>query len=149
PWHKRDANSWLLALWIVGSFGYAAFFYFMVNARAILPMAPAVGILIALRVEKNSEPLPVGLGIALLASVALSLLAARADFQQANSVRETAKLVCANYTPASRPLWFQGHWGFQYYMQANRARPVDFTHPELSAGDFLAMPMLNSNELLV
>jgi hypothetical protein len=32
-------------------------------------------------------------------------------------------------------------------MQAKGARPVDFDHPEVAAGDFLAMPELNSNEV--
>ena len=25
-----------------------------------------------------------------------------------------------------RPIWFQGHWGFQYYMEGKGARAVDF-----------------------
>lgn len=145
-WHQRDANSWLLALWVVGSFVYAAFFYFMVNGRAILPMAPAVAILIARRFDQNVSRLPLGRKVALVTSAALSLLAACADFQNATSARKTAEMVCANYSPASGRLWFQGHWGFQYYMQAKGAWPVDFEHPGVAAGDFLAMPELNSNE---
>jgi 4-amino-4-deoxy-L-arabinose transferase-like glycosyltransferase len=146
-WHKRDANSWLLALWVVGCFVYAAFFYFMVNVRAILPMMPAVAILIARRFEQNGARWPLGLQVCFVASAVLSLLATRADFQEATSARKTVELVCATYSPASGRLWFQGHWGFQYYMQAKGARPVDFEHPEVAAGDFLAMPELNSNEV--
>ena len=146
-WHKRDANSWLLALWVLGGFVYAAFFYFMVNSRAILPMTPAVAILIVRRLERRSlELLPLGLKVSLVASAGLSLLAACADFQLAKNARKTADLVYANYNPGSGRLWFQGHWGFQYYMQVKGARPVDFEHPEVAAGDFLAMPELNSNE---
>ncbi|HTL54365.1 MAG TPA: glycosyltransferase family 39 protein [Candidatus Limnocylindrales bacterium] len=145
-WHKRDANSWLLALWVVGSFIYAAFFYFMVNARAILPMTPAVAILMARRFEQNLTVLPLGLRLSLVASAALSLLTAWADCQQAKGVRETAELVCSKYSSRSGRLWFQGHWGFQYYMQAKGARPVDFANPQLTAGDFVCSPELNSNE---
>jgi hypothetical protein len=145
--YKRDANSWLLTLWVFGCFVYAAFFYFMVNGRAILPMIPAVTILMARRLEQNLTAVPLGLRVSIVASAALSLLAARADFQLAKAAHKTADLVCANYNPASGRLWFQGHWGFQYYMQAKGARPVDFEHPEVAAGDFLAMPELNSNEV--
>jgi 4-amino-4-deoxy-L-arabinose transferase-like glycosyltransferase len=50
-WQRRDARSCLLVLWVMGTFLFAAFFNWIVNARSILPMAPAVGILIARRLE--------------------------------------------------------------------------------------------------
>ena len=50
---RRDARSWSLALWVLGTFLFAAFFNWTVNGRSLLPMAPAVGILLARRLEQN------------------------------------------------------------------------------------------------
>jgi hypothetical protein len=50
---RRDACSWLLALWVFGTFLFTAFFNWTVNGRSLLPMAPAVGILIARRLERH------------------------------------------------------------------------------------------------
>jgi hypothetical protein len=42
-------------------------------------------------------------------------------------------------------MWFEGHWGFQYYMEEGGARPVDFKHPELKPGDGIAIASNNTN----
>jgi 4-amino-4-deoxy-L-arabinose transferase-like glycosyltransferase len=144
-WQKRDASSWLLALWVLGIFAFAAFFNWTVNVRSILPMAPAVGILIARRLEQKSSALPAGIKVALVISVVLSMLAAQADFQQAGTARKCAEQVCAKYAAASGRLWFEGHWGFQYYMQSFGAWPLDFNHSEIKSGDILIIPGQNSN----
>jgi len=51
----RDPLSVLLLLVITGTFGYAAFINYSVNARTILPMAPAVGLLAARALERTSS----------------------------------------------------------------------------------------------
>lgn len=144
-WQKRDANSWLLSLWVLGIFVFAAFIYWMANARAILPMAPAVAILITRRLEKNRSALPAGIKYSLIASAALSLLAAQADFQMANAARKSAESACIKYKAINGKLWFVEHWGFQYYMQSFGARPLDFSHVELKSGDVLIIPGQNLN----
>lgn len=146
-WQKRDPDSWLLALWILGTFAFAAFIYWMVNARAILPMAPAVAILIVRRWEKTGLPMGTGLKLSFVAGAALSLLAAQADFQLAITARKGAEQACAKFADSPGRLWFQGHWGFQYYMQQAGAQPVDFDHPSLVPGDILIDPDLNSGGL--
>jgi hypothetical protein len=42
-------------------------------------------------------------------------------------------------------LWFQGHWGFQYYMQSSGASSLDFNQLHLQAGDLIATPSQNTN----
>jgi 4-amino-4-deoxy-L-arabinose transferase-like glycosyltransferase len=144
-WQIRDAGSWLLALWVLGTFVFAAFFNWTVNARSILPMAPAVAILIARRLGQNRSSLPAGICFPLLVCAALSLLAAQADFQLASSTRKSAEQVCAKYAASPGRVWFEGHWGFQYYMQACGAWPLDFNRPTLASGDILIIPLNNSN----
>ena len=144
-WQKRNSGSWLLALWVLGTFIFGAFVYWTVNGRAILPLAPAVAILIARRLEQTGLALPAGIKFSLMASAALSMLAAQADFQLASTARKSAEQVCAKYAARHGRLWFEGHWGFQYYMQLFGAWPLDFNHPELESGDVLIIPARNSN----
>jgi hypothetical protein len=73
------------------------------------------------------------------------LLAARANFRQAVAVRQSAKQVCAKYGTGRATLWFEGHWGFQYYMDKLGALPVALKESPLKTGDYLAFPINNDN----
>lgn len=149
--NRRDARSWLLAWWVLGTFLFAAFFNWTVNARSILPMAPAVGILIARRLEQtiltNRKTWPRSVVICLAASAVLSLLVTRSDFLLATAVRKSAQDVCARYVRETGTLWFQGHWGFQYYMQSSGAFIFDVKRARLKPGDDLVVPSNNTNVL--
>ena len=144
---RRDAGSWLLALWVFGTFLFTAFFNWTVNGRSLLPMAPAVGILIARRLEQNGlpnlNPFPRGAMLCLAASAALAFGVAQSDFLLATATRQSARLVCANYKSTTGNLWFQGHWGFQYYMEQAGAWALDAKHLRLRPGDTVALPMNN------
>jgi hypothetical protein len=144
---RRDAGSWLLALWVFGTFLFTAFFNWTVNGRSLLPMAPAVGILIARRLEQNGlpnlNPFPRGAMLCLAASAALAFGVAQSDFLLATAARQSARLVCANYKSTTGNLWFQGHWGFQYYMEQAGAWALDAKHLRLRPGDTVALPMNN------
>ncbi len=55
-WRRtRDSNSLLLALWVLGTLVFTSFLNWTVNARSILPMIPAAGILMARRFESSTE----------------------------------------------------------------------------------------------
>ena len=142
---KRDTDSWLLALWVLGTFAFGAFVYWMVNGRTLLPMAPAVAILLARRLEQNRESLSAGIKISLVASAALSLLVAQADFQLATADRKGAEEICAKYAAHPGKIWFEGHWGFQYYMQSLGAWPVDIYNSQLHPGDILVLGFSNAS----
>jgi 4-amino-4-deoxy-L-arabinose transferase-like glycosyltransferase len=146
---RRDARSWLLALWVLGTFLFAAFFNWTVNGRSILPMAPAVGILLARRLEQNvltgRKACPCSAAICLAASAALALLVTRADFCLAIAVRQSTQQTCVKYGREPGALWYQGHWGFQFYMDAMGALPLDIKHSALKPGDTLAVPENNTS----
>jgi hypothetical protein len=146
---RRDAPSWLLGLWVFGTFVFAALCNWIVNERSLLPVAPAVGILLVRHLERNvlanRKTWPRGVMICLAAGGGLALLAARADFQLAAAVRQSARQIWATYGQTTRPLWFQGHWGFQYYMDALGASALDLERSVANPGDYLAIPRNNAN----
>ena len=150
-WHHRDPRSGLLALWLLGTFVFVAFFNWTVNARSILPMTPAVGILIARRLEMRgvlkSEPWRRSVVLCLATSLALSLAVLQSDYMMAAAIRQNAQAVCTEYNRRVETLWFQGHWGFQFYMSAAGASALDLKRSTLKPGDALALPSNNTNLL--
>jgi len=148
-WQKWDAVSWLLALWVVGMLLFSAFFNWTVNVRSILPMAPAVAILMFRRLAQTRPKLPSGIKFSIIGCAILSLLVAQADFQEANLPRTATQSICAQYAGAPGRMWFEGHWGFQYYMQSAGAWPLDSDQLAFMPGDFLVVPEQNSNAKLI
>jgi hypothetical protein len=145
----RDADSLLLFLWVAGTFFFTAFCNWTVNARSILPMAPAVAILVARRLQskfaEQTTGRSTGMAISLVAGGTLTLLVTRADFSAACAVRQSALETCARFGGTSDCLWFQGHWGFQFYMDPAVSAALDFEHSILKPGDLLAVPAGNTS----
>jgi 4-amino-4-deoxy-L-arabinose transferase-like glycosyltransferase len=173
-WRKeRTADSVLLALWVLGTFGFTALLNWTVNARSILPLIPAVAILIARALDRNEKdrrdkdrrekdglekdrPEKDGLKPALPAwvvaapvfvSLAISLWLAASDTALAYSTREAAREVMQRHTPAQGHVFFTGHWGFQYYMQELGAKPVDLLKADIKGGDTIVSPQNNTNKI--
>lgn len=148
-WQRRDAGSCLLALWVLGTFLFAGFFNWIVNGRSILPMAPAVGILLVRRLEQGARAGKSARArdarISLAAGAALALLVARADFRYATAVRHSAEQTHARCGQGGGTLWFEGHWGFQYYLEKLGAKAVVARQSAPRRGDLLAIPLNNSN----
>lgn len=143
---KRDADSLLLLLWMVGTFIFAGFINWTTNGRSILPMLVPAGILIARRLESRARASrrkrPVTL-IPLGAAMIVSLAVTYADCRFANTARVAAATIREKY-PNAR-VSFQGHWGFQYYMEQLGMKAVDVQHPELATGDIVVVPTTNTN----
>jgi 4-amino-4-deoxy-L-arabinose transferase-like glycosyltransferase len=145
----RSPGMMLLALWILGTFVFAAFFNWIVNVRSVLPLVPAMGILLARRLEQNKTGLTFGMKSGFVLAGGLSLLVAQSDCLQAVAVSRSAKQVCANNSASRGRIWFQGHWGFQYYMQTAGAAAINFNHLNLQPGDLVVTPSLNTNLRLI
>jgi hypothetical protein len=148
-YRRRDADSLLLTCWILGTFIFTAFFNWIVNGRSLLPIVVPAAILVARRLEQRT-----GAGIkfpplALLAPAALGVLLAiwvtTADYSFAVAPQVAARAVNSVYGNSTNRLWFQGHWGFQYYMERAGATALDLQHLHLTEGDHIAMPSENSN----
>jgi 4-amino-4-deoxy-L-arabinose transferase-like glycosyltransferase len=142
-WKRRDAGSWLLALWVFGTFLFTALFNWTVNGRSILPMAPAVGILLARGLQPRM--ITSRILIPLAASALFALLVTRADYLLAVASRDSAFETCQRYGQSGGTLWFEGHWGFQYYLRPLGALPLEVHNPGFHPGDVLAVPLNNTN----
>jgi Dolichyl-phosphate-mannose-protein mannosyltransferase len=146
-WKNRDADSLLLCLWIFGTFVFAAFVNYTVNARSVLPLIPAAGILLARRLDElrlsAGRSLDTYAAMILLASGVFSLWIAAGDSSLANSARTAAIQINEKTHGKDGTVWFEGHWGFQYYMESLGAKPVDFGNPQLAPGDIIVIPENN------
>jgi hypothetical protein len=144
--NRRDADSILLTLWVLGTFLFAAFFNWTINARSLLPLIPAAAILLARRLDFDedrmastrwSEGLLIG-SLALSAVISLSI--AGGDMAFANSERNLASLIHRQTQNQVSRVFFEGHWGFQFYMQLFGATPMEYGRFDFHAGDLLVIP---------
>jgi len=144
---RRDPESWLLCLWLLGTFVFAAVVNWTTNGRSILPMVPAAAILIARRADGWGRGRAADLRMATVAALTavLAVGSAWADFAYANSAREAARRIHDKYWSTTHTLRFEGHWGFQYYMEALGAKAVNLAAPSAKEGDILVVPENNSN----
>ena len=153
-WLKRkDADSLLLLLWILGTFAFATFFNWTVNARSVLPLIPAAGILLARRLDSNGAHFRRERLVKVLTPLALaaiiSIWVTSADVKLANSARLAAQYVRdhANMDPAN--VGFEGHWGFQYYMERFGFQPLELTKIKVGTGNLIVLPENNDNIKLI
>jgi 4-amino-4-deoxy-L-arabinose transferase-like glycosyltransferase len=141
-WKRRDADSLLLMFWVLGTFIFTGFLNWAINARSVLPLIPAAGILLARRMDElRADSLrwrSAMLAVALAVTGAISLWLTWADTDLANSARTAATLIEQKTRNQPGTVWFLGHWGFQYYMESFGAHAVVVDDPPHRPGDFLA-----------
>ena len=134
--NRRSPEAILLFLWIAGTFIFASFVNWTVNARSILPMAPAVGILLM----RRSKPPPAW---PLVPALIVALLVAWADYGLANSARSAVDIIYSKYRDWPGKARFQGHWGFQYYMELKGFEIDEQGRSDFLPGDILIIPENN------
>lgn len=140
--------TWLLCLWIVGILLFAFFLNWSINGRSILPVVPAMSIIIWRQLRKNisfAQGTPVVMYLPLLPAFLIAVTVTFADFRFAKSMQDAALYSVKNYATEENTLWFQGAWGFQYYMQLYGAKRVVINESILRRGDILVIPTNNSN----
>lgn len=145
-WKNRDEKSLLLMLWVTGAFFFAGFVNWTVNVRSVLPLVPAVGILLARRLDQTqwqTKRKLTSVGAVLVISGGISLWIAAADTKLGNIARQEAANLCEGMRGENGTMWFEGHWGFQYYMESCGARPVDLNQTPVHPGDQLVIPENN------
>jgi Dolichyl-phosphate-mannose-protein mannosyltransferase len=144
----RTADDCLLALWIVGTFVFAGFVNWTCNVRALLPLAPAFGIVAARRLDERygtSSGRLRGWHWTLVVAAEVALMVTWADVCFANSERAAADKIVASLRADHAKVWFEGHWGFQYYMLAQGASDLNQQQPACETGDFVVVPQNNTN----
>ena len=158
----KTADSLLLGLWVFGTFVFAAVMNWTITSRTFLPMAPAVVILLIRQLrgdevvaaavsggsfEKDSAPKAFGAVTwwPILPAALVSLLITIGDYKLASTARIAASQFQQRFQNESGTVWFEGHWGFQYYMQQWMAKPLDLDQHGLVPGDVLIVPINNTN----
>jgi 4-amino-4-deoxy-L-arabinose transferase-like glycosyltransferase len=145
---RRTPSSMLLLLWVSGTFLFACVVNWTVSGRNILPMLPAVSLLLVRRLEQRNassrQHIMGRLCAPLGFSLVVALLIAWADYREAGSARDAATAILRRADTDAARVWFEGHWGFQYYMEQQGARPLDRDHLRLSLHDVIVVPSENS-----
>ncbi len=126
----------------MGVFAFAAFVNWSVNVRSVLPMAPAVAILLARTVAPPGARRRLAASIA--AAACVSILVAWSDYRFAATARDSADWVEAVARSRTGKAWFQGHWGFQYSAEQHGLLAVDLVRTVALPGDILAIPGTNT-----
>lgn len=148
-WHTRDADSLLIFLWIAGTVCFALLVNWTVNGRSILPLVPMVGILIVRNLQRKRLQANLltqwRLYVPLVPAFTIALLVTWSDYTLANASRDAVRRISTDFG-SNKPgrAWFEGHWGFQYYMQLAGMKPLDFEKPSLRQGDYVVIPSHNS-----
>jgi 4-amino-4-deoxy-L-arabinose transferase and related glycosyltransferases of PMT family len=142
-WKKRDAGSFLLILWILGTFAFSTFLNWSVTSRTMLPAVPAIAILFARFTQYDSKS-SASITAAILVAAALSLGITLADYRIANIAREASDQFKERFQSDRGTVWFQSHWGFQFYMQKWGARAMNLANPQVRSGDIMIIPANNT-----
>ena len=142
---RRTADSVLLSLWVIGTFFFAAIMNWSITARTLLPMAPAVMILLLRLFNTPEASNRRMLWWLLLPAALVSLLVTTADYKFANTARLASSYFQKRFQTEPGTVWFEGHWGFQYYMEQWRAKPVEQNARGIVPGDLVIIPVNNTN----
>jgi hypothetical protein len=156
----RPSERWLIA-WIAWECAYAALLNWSVTERGFLTSAAIIGMFAATRrrateataraaspaassaAPRARRALLVGVPAAL--SLVIGTAASVGDWQVASSGQRAASELVAPSVRAGKKVWFQGHWGFQYYAQEAGATPMEIGRTEVKPGEIVVIPMLNTN----
>ncbi|MCK4752055.1 MAG: glycosyltransferase family 39 protein [Planctomycetes bacterium] len=145
-WKCRNAESILLLFWVLGTFAFASFINWAVNVRSILPMVPVVGILLMRQIERCKIKLQMKqLILPLVPVLILTMSVCWADYTWAGTARNASVEIGERFKSSKVSVWFQGHWGFQYYMQAQGGRAFDFKRTVPLPADIIIIPSNNTN----
>lgn len=148
-YRSRDSDSLLLFLWVIGSLIFAVFINWTINGRSILPMVPVTGIIVMRywdRIEiKGAIKNQWYIYATIIPTTLVAILVNLADYRWANSSQAAAIKIHNSYKDISAKLWFEGHFGFQYYMQElGGSKAIDFEKPDLKIDDIVVIPSNNS-----
>jgi hypothetical protein len=150
---SHAAEALPLVLLLAGTLVFALAFNHFVNARILLAGIMAVCLLAFVATPCSAPGMRnATLCLALMPTVALSLLVLAADTAQAAGARALGTVLQTMQEAGQGPVadgesrvWFTGHWGLQYYLQQRGGRPLDVAKLEVKPGDLIVTPSNNTN----
>jgi hypothetical protein len=145
---RREPASALLAAWVVPGLVFATWLSWSDSVRYVLPLGPALAVLVARLADDHPSRgvrFPALVAAVLAVSAAIALVVTQGDTALGNSARTAAAQVSARSRGAH--VVFQGHWGFQYYLQLAGGAPLEQRGRALEHGDLLVTPANAPNTL--
>ncbi|HUK99274.1 MAG TPA: hypothetical protein VLX29_00290, partial [Nitrospirota bacterium] len=143
-WRNRNADSLLLFLWSMGTLIFVCFLNWSINGRSILPIVSVFGIVLMRHFDRLEAvgyfKVPWRIILPLVPAAIIALWVTWGDYIFAESARSAAIEIHDTYKSASGTLWFQGHWGFQYYMEKLGGKAIDFSNSVPAEGDIVIIP---------
>jgi len=138
--NKNDGNSiqWLLLYWMGSSFLFIVFFAPFMAVRHVLLAMPAVLLLIYPQVARTSNIAKL-YWISIALTVFNTTLLAKADAWYAGIYKTNAAQI-VQYLSLDVPIWFVGHWGWQWYAQQSGMKFLSNSERP-NIGDYLVVPL--------
>ncbi len=134
----------LLILWVIGTFIFGCIINWSVNVRTLMPLGPPAAILFVRRLNNQGPPIAQWTVASLIIAALLSLSICWSDYCLAGTGRDAAERLLS--LPRSNcTIWFQGHWGFQHYMEEGGAKAIDVHTSRAAPGDIFIIPNNNTN----
>lgn len=133
-WRRNDWTQLMLGTWLLIALPTAI--YSHLPSKFLVPSAPAMAILLALRmpagyrVQRTLAPV----ALVSLAGLALGVLIILADARMAEIGRIGGRVVAREIAEGNR-VWMDGWWGYQWYAEAAGAEPMARTPPYPRPGD--------------
>jgi hypothetical protein len=131
---RRDGIQFFLWAWLLIALPAVA--YVQLPCRYLIPSAPAVAILLASLIWRES-PLPFFKWLAISAGLALAVLIVSADAEFGALGRRLAKDEIAPRVKSGAHVWINSEWGFEWYALKAGAVPVSKQRPRPLPGDLL------------
>lgn len=144
PPDKNNLDRFFLNIWFFGFLFLNVIAHYVAARYILLSVPPMILLLISyLDTIKFKFLNPrvfylICLSIILAFSVAISI----ADYRFAALYRNFADDIKKEYGIANNKVWFEGHWGFQYYMMKNGYSFLDPQEDSPMPGDILIKPIL-------
>ena len=135
----KKSTQWLLCYWLGSSFVFiVALAPFMAIRHALLAM-PAVLLLIYPQVTRTPNIVRL-YWVAVALTLFNTSLLAKADSWYAGIYKTNAAAV-AQYLGSDTPIWFVGHWGWQWYAQQSGMKHLASNSHRPNVGDYLIVPL--------
>jgi len=149
-WKSRDADSLLLGLWVIGIFIFAGIVNWTINVRGMLLLVPPAAILLMRQIARRGnghKTVIWRIAWPLVPAAIIAVSVTWADYTWARTARSAAAAIHKGLSQSgfTSAVWFQGHWGFQYYMEEGGCVAFDFEKTLARPGDMIVVPLNNTN----
>jgi hypothetical protein len=148
-WREKSPETGMLLLWTFGTVGFASFLNWTVSGRSILPLIPAAVLFMSKVLSQGGDFREFLKDKRVTGVVGLSFLLALGvtwtDSALANTARKAAADIAREFSGIRGKIQFQGHWGFQFYMENLGEIHVDYSNKTWNVQDILIIPIRNSN----